>query len=125
MSPMLILPNSTLSLSTRMRLPMYNVGFIEDDGIKNVWKTYVRTAKEIKSAAINTRSHSTKLFLRDLTLLSAGTSWVGSSRSTDIRQQYWVQRVPTVGTAERRHLAPRDQESTLPPRARRYRAGTP
>src|ERR1035441_10883550 len=83
MSPMLILPNSTLSLSTRMRLPMYNVGFIEDDGIKNVWKTYVRTANETKSATINTRSHSTKLFLRDLTLLSAGTSWVGSSRSTD------------------------------------------
>src|ERR1019366_6356409 len=102
MSPMLILPNSTLSLSTRMRLPVYNVGFIEGDGIKNVWKTYVRTAKETKSAAINTRSHSTKLFLRDLTLLSAGTSWVGSSRSTAIRQQHWVQRVPTFGTAERR-----------------------
>src|SRR5665213_988289 len=96
MSPTLMVPKSTLSLSTRMRLPEYRVGSIEGEGMRNVCMTYVRIVKETRTAAMSTRTHSITLLRRDLTFLTAATSGVGSLRSCDIEQQYWLSRTRRV-----------------------------
>ncbi len=85
---MLIVPKSTLSLSTMMWLPIASVGFIELDGTKNVWNTNVRMRNDAVTAITRTMSHSDDPRLRERFLGGAGASSVGSIRSTATLQQY-------------------------------------
>ena len=41
-----------------MRSPIWSVGSIEPDGMKNIWATYVRTPRASTSATVRTTNHS-------------------------------------------------------------------
>src|ERR1019366_8916487 len=66
MSPVLMVPKSTLSLSTMMRSPTCSVGYIEPDGTKYVSNTKGRTSTEMSTTATRMTSHSTMARLRPL-----------------------------------------------------------